>query len=850
MMALCPRVRITIAAALCATGLLAASVAGSSPSSQVPIGPRAIAMGGAFTSIADDATSLFWNPAGLARIGHQEIAAAHADLFDSGIRDNVLSFVLPLSPNQAVGADWYHSGFDDNELGFSENRVDVAWALKVRPWLWAGVGGKLITQNTDLDATSLRSSRGVGMDLGALAVPLEHVRLGFVAQDFLNTRIKSTDGTSDVAYPRNVRAGVSYTWTRWGTAAFDIDDRWHLGLEATPHEVMSLRLGAEKDRHGIEPTTWTYGLGLKAGLFRVDWARADHPTLAPTDHFAMAMEFNFNPAQVRVERIAAHDMFTSLYKSYSSEPLGVVQVRNLQDRPLATKVGVYVPELMSAPSEQDLILRPKAVHEVPLTAVLDERVLGQRGDLPVQIQVSVSYQSRRLVRREKASTRAVAYAPGAIDWSQGMAQAAAFATTRDPAVDAVARQAAHIVASRDRDAFGNRNLSFTAAMVEALATLGVAYVPDPNNPYASIADTQRAVDTINYPYQTLERLSGDCDDTTVLLASLLGNVGIRTQFVDAPGHIFLLVDTGLHERNRMALGVDSTLVVIDDEEVWIPIETTALAKGFAEAWRLGAEEVASWSMRGQIAYVDVEQAQARYEPAYPPGDRKPVALDTARVAERLAAAAGSVDAWRRDFYTARYGGLPKDLEASVQALDEIAHVLFDGGDLDGARVQLEQALARAPQSIAAHNNFAIVLAAADSLDEAEEHWRTALVLGAKHPGVWLNLGLGRWALGDTLSASQFIAYGVIAAGGYEQACGLIGLTPQDSLNRAGVDQSSRADTRAALLHALRNALRVSGSAAPQISSLRMPGSKPGGTPGTSYRTSNPHAFRHYHWIEQ
>ena len=53
------------------TPLLAASPSASlAVSQQVPIGARGIAMGGAFSSIADDATALFWNPAGLPRIGH------------------------------------------------------------------------------------------------------------------------------------------------------------------------------------------------------------------------------------------------------------------------------------------------------------------------------------------------------------------------------------------------------------------------------------------------------------------------------------------------------------------------------------------------------------------------------------------------------------------------------------------------------------------------------------------------------------------------------------------------------------------------------------------------------------
>jgi hypothetical protein len=248
-------------------------------------------------------------------------------------------------------------------------------------------------------------------------------------------------------------------------------------------------------------------------------------------------------------------------------------------------------------------------------------VLAQRGDRPVQVQVSASYPSKRLMRKEKGSARTVAYAPGAINWGDGMAQAAAFVTPRDPAVDALARQAGRLALELDNNPFGNRNVAFAAAITDACAELGMAYVPDPTNPFATISANPHAVDTVHYPYQTLDRLSGDCDDTTVLMASLLGNLGVNTAFVDVPGHIFLIVDTGLNERNRSALGVDSTLMVIDDEQVWIPLETTSLAKGFAQAWHDGADEIAAAAAQDTVHYFDVTASQVRYEPATPPGDR-------------------------------------------------------------------------------------------------------------------------------------------------------------------------------------------------------------------------------------
>jgi hypothetical protein len=765
-------------------GLGPAGPARATVSNQVPVGPRAIAMGGAFSAVADDASALFWNPAGLASVGHQELAGYHDDRYGTGIQDDLISFVVPLSPNLAAATDWFHTGFNDNELGFSENRVTLGAGLKLRSWLWAGAGTKFLARNTSLDGLSITSGKGFGLDLGLLAVPADHWRVGLVGQDLTNTSVRTSDGETSVAYPHTLRLATSYSWRKYGTAAFDLDDRWHLGLEATPHPAVALRAGVEQDLDQAEAPTWSMGLGVKVGMVRVDWARSMPPTLSSTDYFGLSLEFNFNPAELRIEKVQVQELYTSQYKSYARESFGSVQVRNLQDRPLPTRVEVFIPELMSAPSQQDVTMRPKAVSQVPLTAVLDEKVLAQRGDQPVQVQVSTSYQSLRLARREKGIGRSIAYAPGAIDWSLGMAQAAAFVTPRDPAVDELARQAGRLALALPGNPFGNRNLAFAAAMTDALEQLGVAYVPDPTNPFATISATPHAVDTIHYPYQTIDRLSGDCDDTTVLMASLLGNVGVNTCFVDVPGHIFLLVDTGLPERELSALGADSSMVVINNQQVWIPLETTSLARGFAQAWRDGADEIGAAAARAPASYFDVTDAQVRYEPAMPPGDRHIRMVDEARFDSLLSAEAKAVGAMRDEYFAAHFGAAARDLEETAGALEEVARVDFEGGDYQGARQQLEGALAKAPLSASAHNNLGVVLAAMDSLGAAEEHWSSALALGRRDPGIGLNRALGRWAAGDSASAGPMVGAAIAAAGGYAAACHLIGLAPSDSLDRA------------------------------------------------------------------
>ena len=796
--------RAVLACALLAATLGIAKVASATPSNQVPVGPRAIGMGGAFSAIADDASALFWNPAGLVGIGHQELSFSHASLYDTGLHDDFGSFVLPLSTGLATATDWYHSGFDDGELGFSENRFTFGAAFKVRPWLWAGAGGKLLTRGTTLDGFDVVSGKGFGFDVGLLASPADHWRVGLVGQDLTGTNLRSNDGDVESAYPRNLRIATAYTLPRFGTAAFDADDRWHVGLEATPHPLVALRAGAERDWNGIESTTWSLGLGIKAGFARIDWARNMPPTLAATDHFSVAMEFNFNPAQVRIEKVQTNELYTSLYKSYARDGFGTVQLRNLQDRPLTTRVGVFIPELMSAPSEQEVTLRPGAVNELPLTAVLDEAVLTQRGDKPVQVQVTASYQSKRLARRERNAARTVAYAPGAIDWTDGMAQAAAFVTPRDPAVDELARQAGRLVLALDENPFGNRNVAFAAAMTDALADLGMAYVPDPNNPFSTISATPHAVDTIHYPFQTLDRLSGDCDDTTVLMASLLGNVGVDTKFVDTPGHIFLLVDTGLHERNRSALGVDSTLMVIDGEEVWIPLETTSVAKGFAQAWKDGADEIATASASDTVRYVDVTDSQVQYEPATPPGERRIRTLDEKRFGTRLAAEAQAISGIREQYFATRFGASSRVLEATADALEEVARVEFEGGDFAGARKTLEGALAKAPNSAAAHNNLGVVLAALDSLGAADTHFRAAIALGRRDPGIQLNRAIACWARGDSLGAVPLAGEAVAGAGGYAAACKLIGLAPEDDVDRAAAAPPEELTVRSGIRSLLRH----------------------------------------------
>jgi tetratricopeptide (TPR) repeat protein len=781
---------------------------------EVPIGPRAIGMGGAFSAIADDATAPYWNAAGLPSIGHQEISASHADLFSSGILNDYASFVLPLSRSQAAALDFYHSGFNDPELNFGETRVDLAYGQRILSAFSAGASLKYLGRHTDLDGITVRQGAGVGLDLGLLATPYSWLRLAGVVQDVFNTKLTYSQGDGTVtAYPRVLRIGAAWTPLRRGTLACDLDDHVHIGAEYAPIEPVSLRAGMQTDPSGLDGQTYSFGIGLRWSTLRFDYALEDHSTLGVTSHFGLSMGFNFNPSQVRIERVAVNDIYTSLYRSYTTNSFGSVRVKNLEGEPLNTRVRVMVPGWMREPSEQEVVLRPHATQELPLTAVLPDAVMSLSGDRAVQVEVTASYQSLRLPRTERASARCTAYGPGAIDWSQGLGQAAAWVTTRDPVVESVAREAVR-VAAQDSASLGHvRSLDFAASIFDAVESLGLSYVPDPNNPYSTISGQAKAVDTIYYPRETLARLAGDCDDMSVLFAALFGNVGIRTQFVGVPGHIFLLVGTDVHVRDRLALGVDDAMLVVDHDEIWIPLETTALGKGFTAAWQSGAEGYSSWIQRGRVELADVSGSQLKYEQGVLGGTPAVPQLDVAKIEARLSEDRRTLAIWRSAFIASRFAGVRDSLVASDEALNQMARLYFLAGQTSEAADALARALAASPSSARTLNNLAVVEAAGGDLERSSAQLRDVVTIDPADAGPWLNLGLVRDAAGDSTAAGDALDRGIALSGGYAGACTMLGIAPEEQgVNLEGTQRMTAEEARALLKAAVRRVPHAPASA--------------------------------------
>lgn len=138
---------------------------------KIGVGARAMGMGGAFTSISDDPSSVYWNPAGLAQIKKRKILAIHTRLFE-GILYEYLAYVHPLRGSSiGLGIGYLHisglerRGTGDELLGYFDARdmgLIIAFASRMKDLL---IGASLKGIHQEID---LQGGDGYGIDGGVI----------------------------------------------------------------------------------------------------------------------------------------------------------------------------------------------------------------------------------------------------------------------------------------------------------------------------------------------------------------------------------------------------------------------------------------------------------------------------------------------------------------------------------------------------------------------------------------------------------------------------------------------------------------------------------------------------------
>ncbi|NKB72729.1 MAG: hypothetical protein GKR89_37130 [Candidatus Latescibacteria bacterium] len=457
---------------------------------------------------------------------------------------------------------------------------------------------------------------------------------------------------------------------------------------------------------------------------------------------------------LRLADVALDPLFASFYKTYIQEPVGTVALINDEPDSARVALGFLLPDWMRRPSQQELVLPPQSRRTVPLYVALEAAVLDLEDRVEVPAEITLSFASGdETIAIQKTADLSI-YGRGALTWNS-VGRAAAFITSTDPSVTALARSM--LVAFEEQAQVLGRpgqNLLRALVLFEALKQHGVRYLPDANTPYSQIRAARTAVDHIQYPAQLLHSKAGDCDDLTVLYASLLENAGVATALVDYPGHIFLLFDTGVARRQAYQLPLAPKRYVVRGDRLWIPVEVTQLDQSFLQAWQTGLDALGTLGASAlKERVVDTAVAWEQFPAASPDFEESVVgpAAQTLQTAftDQSRTLQNRIDAYIDETYLDRLQSEPDNDRLRTQLLKVyLALGQSDKAIEQGGTYLLDERGDQAATLTHLGNAYAMQ----GNMTQAALYYKQALALRPADAGVQRNLALALQALGRSQAA--------------------------------------------------------------------------------------------------
>ena len=761
-------------------GLLTLALAGtaaSAASRQTDVGVRAIGMGGAFTAVASDATTIRWNPAAVAALQRQEIDAAYADRFGLGLDESYLAYVLPVTERHAVGVDWFHRGFDDVTGGLglqsSQNMISLAYGYRngiarLRPVLGnasIGVAAKWLSHDAKLDGRSVMSASGVGLDLGLLYPLLDNLRFGFAVQDVGGTSVEHDSGLNEAIYDSRWRAGLAWKPLDGFTVATDIDDHLRLGAEYWVQGLLALRAGVRTELDSpdnrSDATTTSFGMGVRYRFAHINYAYERHPVLDATHYTSVSLAYNPRVVTIKDATIRPSPVFRSLYPHYQENDFFDVVLSNSAPQPIEATVALFLPRVMSVPHTETIVLPPQSSEKYTFSVTFDPDLFNEPDayyDHFITPVISVSYsRDRRDQRVEKQLERVYVAGKGKLSWNiEGMA--AAFVTPSDLVVAGLARGLVQRYDDVLALKFNHSNIGKAAILFDALGMYRLSYQADQKTPFASISDDKTIFDTVQYPSELLAKPEGvdvkigDCDDLTVLYASLLENLSIDTAFLEAndpgAGHIYLMFDSGIRPDRAEDHFTSASEYVEWQGRIWIPVETTMYGFTFGDAWRQGVNEYKRLKPRDLIDEVYVQQWLQTYKAPVLP------ALDIELPA---AAKVDSLLTRDLDFFDRRTDEIALGSVTSLDTPDgayDAGVAYLRANHLEKASAMLERALQMRADHADALNALGVIATHRGDYDAALDAYRRSLAAD-DNTGVRMNIALTYYLNGERERAGVY-----------------------------------------------------------------------------------------------
>lgn len=265
-------------------------------------GARPLAMGGAYAAAGDDVSSIYYNPAGLSRVSHNQfMTMSNSWLLDMS---QTLAGVAVPTAYGVIGVGYSSLGSGDiqgygatGEVGAVFNTYSSAMVLSlgrsVNSNLSWGVGLRAVSERLQ-DYTASTSALDAG------------VQYRVNPELMLGASVMNLGGTArfvseEAGLPTSYRAGAAYATRLFServNLAVDVVNYpdaagLNLGLEYIVRELLALRVGSSAG-------ALRAGLGISANLLAVDYAYWAHGDLGATHQLSLSILFGA-PEKVRKE---------------------------------------------------------------------------------------------------------------------------------------------------------------------------------------------------------------------------------------------------------------------------------------------------------------------------------------------------------------------------------------------------------------------------------------------------------------------------------------------------------------------------------------------------------------------
>ena len=309
----------------------------SAPFLEIDVGSKAVGMGSAFVAVANDATALYWNPAGIARLSGNEMVFIHTEWI-ANINYDFVGTVFPMGNLGVLGISIISLSTDEMKVrtvdkpegtgelfSVGDLAVGIAYARNLTTRFSIGFNGKYIRQKI-----WHMSASGFAIDIGTLfTTPFAGMKIGMSISNFggkmqmlgkdtfvnfdlapdqegSNDRIPANLKTDEFSLPLLFRVGLALEVFKFNSSRMimavdaahpnDNTEYINVGVEYSSNDWLFLRTGYKNlfildGEEGL-----TIGAGIKYALgsnvsIKIDYSYQDFGRLNNAQSFSLALVY-------------------------------------------------------------------------------------------------------------------------------------------------------------------------------------------------------------------------------------------------------------------------------------------------------------------------------------------------------------------------------------------------------------------------------------------------------------------------------------------------------------------------------------------------------------------------------